>query len=67
MEEKTFHFTREDDKDRVEVFFNLAPDERRVPLDKNLHGINLYTGEEVDADGSGVLSGQSFLAVLVKK
>lgn len=67
VEEKTFHFTREDDKDRVEVFFNLAPDERRVPLDKNLHGINLYTGEEVDADGSCVLSGQSFLAVLVKK
>lgn len=67
VEEKTFHFTRENESERMEVFFNLAPDERRIPIDKNLHGTNVMTHEEVNLDGSCLLQGVSFLAVLVKK
>lgn len=67
VEEKTFHFTRENESERMEVFFNLAPDERRIPIDKNLHGTNVMTHEEVNLDGSCLLQGESFLAVLVKK
>lgn len=67
VEEKTFAFTRENGQERVEVLFNLGKEDQRIPLEKHLHGTNLWTGEEVVASGSILLPGQSFLAVLVNK